>query len=420
VNVFAKAFPEVTFDDVEAFCAQKHPESTTLDYKRQLPNDLAKHFAMFSNTLGGMIIVGVEEDPATGNPLRWEGLANDRRLLERTNQFAANVRPFPSYNARLTNEVNGKVFLLINVLEGDAPPYLTINDPTVRLRTGNVSTPLRQADRDELVRMVEKKNSADEARKNNLATARATFNAGLERAEGQRRRKVAAAEQAGTAPNVSTIPYNIDNSFLTVSLQPFYPKRLLVEPWDIKAAASELLTRSRHGMEMPPLDMEPMPSGLFGLRFSPISGSVKCYQLYGNGLIYYLENVWRKDQQGGKNIYLAHMAFAFYRHLVFARKFYSRFGYSGLLVGEIALDNAINALLHRILPEGYMSWADDHHIDKLSDYRWPLELDTHMLDQGQLVDNYYKETMRRVYWDLGIESVNSEILDKHLEQTAWE
>jgi hypothetical protein len=420
VNVFSKPFNEVTFADVVAFCEQKHPESTTLDYKRELPRDLAKHFARFSNTLGGVIIVGVEEDRSTGLPVKYDGVNNDGRLLERANQFAANVSPLPSYSARLTDEVNGKVFLIISILEGDAPPYLANNDPTVWLRTGNVSTPLRQANRDELVRMVEKKTSADAVRAQNLETAKSTFKAGLDRAEAERRRLFEAAERVGESPRVSASPHNVDNAFLTVSLQPFYPKRLLVEPWDIKACAHELQTQSRYGSTMPPLDMEPTPNGLYSLKVSSFNNSIRCYQLYGNGLIYYTEDVWVKDQASEKNIYLTHLAFAIYRQLVFAQKFYSKFNYSGLVVGEIELTNAIDAKVHVIVPDGYMDWADGHRINKLSDYQWLLELDTHTLGEKELVTAYFKKMMRKIYWDLGVESVEEQVLDKHLEQANWQ
>jgi predicted HTH transcriptional regulator len=157
MNVFSKPFHEVTFKDVTEFCAQKYPESITLDYKQAIPKDLAKHFATFSNTLGGVIIVGVEEDPQTGLPLKWEGMPNEGKLIERINQFATNVRPLPTYDVRMTDEVNGKVFVLINILEGDNPSYHANGDPTVWLRTGNISTPLRQPDREERERMVKKK-----------------------------------------------------------------------------------------------------------------------------------------------------------------------------------------------------------------------------------------------------------------------
>jgi predicted HTH transcriptional regulator len=140
MNPFSKPFHEVNFDDVKEFCEQKYPESTTLDYKKDLPRDLAKHFATFSNTLGGTIIIGVEEDPDTGQPLKWDGISNDGKLIEHISQFAANVIPLPSYIARLTNEQNGKVFGLINIIEGDAQPYHANSDMRQSLELFAAST----------------------------------------------------------------------------------------------------------------------------------------------------------------------------------------------------------------------------------------------------------------------------------------
>jgi hypothetical protein len=416
LNVFSKPFDKITFDDVAEFCKQKHPESTTLDYKQAMPRDLAKHFATFSNTLGGVIIIGVEEDPKTGLPHKWDGVDNDAKLIERVNQFAANVIPLPTYSVRLTDEVDGKCFLLISILEGDVAPYLANGDPTVWLRTGNTSTPLRQANRDELVRMVEKKNAAKSERQQNLAVANSTFLAGLESAEKERLRLLA----DGKTPGLRTEPWNIDNAFLTVHLQPFYPKRLLVEPWDLKASLNNLQTTSNHGMTFPPLDMVPIPNGLFATKTSIFGGgTVRAYQLYGNGLVHYTEDIWWRDEKSDKNIYLAHIAHAFYRQLIFARKFYAKFGYSGVLVGEITLENALGASIHIIVPNGYDSWHDAYVIEKLNDYRWPLELDTHILADEKLTVDLFKKVMRKVYWDLGIETVEDEVLDKYLEQSNW-
>jgi len=416
MNPFSKPFSEVTFNDVEDFCKLKHPESTTLDYKKDIPRDLAKHFATFSNTLGGMIIVGVEEEPDTGEPLTWEGVINEDKLLERVNQFAANVNPLPTYNVRLTDEKNNKVFLLINILEGDAQPYLAIGDPTVRLRTGNISRPLRQADREELVRMVEKKNLAIKVRDHNLKTARTVFEAGLEQAEEERK---SVAKKLGESHAHSTKPYNVDNSFLTVSLQPFYPKRLLIEPRVIKSKLIDLQTESRHGSSFPPMDMGPMPNGLYSLKQS-MGDQIRSYQIYGNGLIYYTEDVWWVENESKKSIYLWHVADALCKVLVFARKFYSLFGYSGLLIGGIALENALGALIHIIVPDGYSPpLFGKYRVGKLSNYGWAIETDTHILNNEDLTTQLFKKIMENVYWDLGIETFQHDVIDKYLEQSDW-
>ncbi len=118
------------FDDIAAFCEEGHIEGIQLDYKRELPKDLAKHFAAFSNTRGGVIIAGVDEDKEAGAPKTWDGVENEGKLVERVYQYAANVEPLPSLRVHPTDERNGKVFLLIRIFEGDRTPYYVQNEPT--------------------------------------------------------------------------------------------------------------------------------------------------------------------------------------------------------------------------------------------------------------------------------------------------
>jgi hypothetical protein len=419
MNPFNKPFQNITFQDVADFCALQRPESTTLDYKQAMPKDLAKHFATFSNTLGGVILIGVEEDSKTGLPLKWDGVTNDAKLIERVNQFAGNVTPLPSFNVRTTDQVSGKVFVLINILEGDVPPYNTNNDPTIWLRTGNTSTPLRQAERDELVRMVDKKAAAEKAREANIATAAATFAAGLAQAETERIRMQAEDDELQRSNR--TEPWNVNNSFFTVSLQPYYPERLLVEPWEVQAKLQDLRTYNQYGMDMPPLDMEPSPGGLFAIKASWTGDNLHAYQLYGNGLVSYTEDVWNRDNRGeGKNIYLSHVGYALYRQMLFASKFYGAFNYSGVVSGEITLNNALGASVHIIVAQNrYTLSRTLAVIEKLSDYRWPLEMDTNMLHDAELRANYFKKIMRKIYWDLGIASISDSTLDVFLEEAKW-
>ena len=419
MNPFNKPFQDVTFADVVKFCEQQHPESTTLDYKQAMPKDLAKHFATFSNTLGGVIIIGVEEDPKTGLPLKWEGIANDGKQIERINQFAGNVAPLPTFSVRATDDVSGKVFVLVNILEGDVPPYTTHGDPTVWLRTGNTSTPLRQAERDELARMADKKTRAQLARQSNLEKAKTIFIAGVDEAETERQKLIVDFEAAGTPHSIPKEPYTNNNAFLTVSVQPFYPDRTLVQPWDIKEQLRELHTRSNYGMDMPPQDMAACPGGLFAIK-SSLDGAIHAYQLFQNGLLSYTENVWSRDDSRPKVIYLTHVASALYRQLLFASKYYGMNNYSGVVLGSMTLENAIGAKLEIIMPRNAYRFAGDApNIGKISNYDWSLELDTNILHNEQLRNGFFKETMRKVYWDLGIENVSAATLDDYLADFNW-
>ena len=66
MDLLAQDFGTIAFQDVVEFCGQKIVENAELDYKKVLPKDLTKHFAAMSNRYGGLIIVGVEEDPSQG------------------------------------------------------------------------------------------------------------------------------------------------------------------------------------------------------------------------------------------------------------------------------------------------------------------------------------------------------------------
>ncbi|MGN1058391.1 MAG: helix-turn-helix domain-containing protein, partial [Candidatus Avelusimicrobium sp.] len=63
--LFKKPFHNITFDDVVDFCGRGLPEGKQLDYKYMLPKNhekFAKTIASFANAMGGMIIVGVQDD----------------------------------------------------------------------------------------------------------------------------------------------------------------------------------------------------------------------------------------------------------------------------------------------------------------------------------------------------------------------
>jgi len=113
MSLLNKPFDQITFEDVENYCKEQHPETATLDYKQAVPKDLAKHVAAMSNTLGGFIIIGVAEDKNTGLPTKWEGISPAGKPVDRVHQFVANVKPYPGCSVRATNEKNGNIIILV-------------------------------------------------------------------------------------------------------------------------------------------------------------------------------------------------------------------------------------------------------------------------------------------------------------------
>ena len=111
MDILNKPITTFTFNDVVSFCQEGHHEGWQIDYKRDWPQDgLSKYFAAFSNTRGGVIIIGVEEDKTTGVPTVWDGVNNTAQSIERVHQWASHIEPLPSYEVHPTDEQSGKIF----------------------------------------------------------------------------------------------------------------------------------------------------------------------------------------------------------------------------------------------------------------------------------------------------------------------
>ncbi len=85
MSLWHKQPESIIYSDLDAFCAQQIPEGIRLDYKLEVPNDLAKVVAAFANTLGGLIILGVDADKVTNTP-NWpptKGMKKEKGLDER-------------------------------------------------------------------------------------------------------------------------------------------------------------------------------------------------------------------------------------------------------------------------------------------------------------------------------------------------
>jgi predicted HTH transcriptional regulator len=79
MSLWYKPVDEITYADVDAFLRLGQPEGTRLNYKADVPKELAKLVGAFANTLGGIIVLGVNADKKTNTPL-WPTLKDGRGL----------------------------------------------------------------------------------------------------------------------------------------------------------------------------------------------------------------------------------------------------------------------------------------------------------------------------------------------------
>ena len=406
VNIFTKPLDTVTFEDIESYCAEKKPETAQLDYKKSMPKDgLAKHIAAMSNTLGGIILIGIEED-STGHPAKWEGVPNDSKLIDQVYQQAANIKPYPNCHVYQTTEKNGKVFILVQILEGSAGPYVTVTDPhIVWMRTGNISTPLKRADQDATERIRDKRDTAIATQHQNDAYASQMYKTLLSEAEKEREELI----KSDPVRNKHLVDQPVADNvvLLELVLQPYSPTPGLLgdKPADIKGRLTEFQGQY-HNAHFPTLNYNtPAPNG--GLTafygWGGIGFAICCDQFYTNGLIYHAHDVLAprpKDQP--PTIWLSHILMELFGFFEVAKKAYNVFGYHGLLVGTIRLTGAKGCTINHI-SQNTLHWPSElrQHQAIQDSYSWPLNLDTGKLNDPDWRLTNLHALMETLYWELG-------------------
>lgn len=416
MEILNKPIKSFNFDDIVEFCRQGHIEGLQLDYKKKLPaKGLAKHFAAFSNTRGGVIIIGVEEEEKTGIPKAWEGVKNEGKLIDRIHQFAANVEPLPLYEVHVTDEKNGKIFLLVRIFEGDRTPYYVQNDANLWVRTGNISNSIDIASPDAAELLFGKKEKAKVAREVWIKRTHEVYQVSLVRAEEERKRMITSQKEE--------LKYyqkvlGFDSALCTIIVQPFHPAKALITPQEIKSSLGKITVQSRSLNEFPPLDMGPIPDGLLKFEWGHCNGYIKCSQIYANGLVYNLSDVLWINEVGNKIIWISHIVQNLFIVLKAASNFYRLAGYQGGLVGILSLENTKSSLLKRLSPTGWSRYGEDKQ-SLLPTYRWDFELDTVLLNHNKNFQDFYINKIKDIYWSLGYEPDGDDFYRAYLKEQGW-
>ena len=94
MSIYNAPLERITRETVEEFLAQKVKEGVYVDYKVEWPNDLERTIAAMANTLGGVILIGVDETTDGGPKLPPAGVNFERGMQERvTNIVLSNITP---------------------------------------------------------------------------------------------------------------------------------------------------------------------------------------------------------------------------------------------------------------------------------------------------------------------------------------
>jgi hypothetical protein len=171
MSLWQKRLGQISFLDADGFLKAKIPEGHRLDYKLHFPNDLAKTIAAFGNTLGGMIILGVDSDKVSNEPI-WppvEGMPNNPGIADRIIQVATEAiyPPVRVSVSQMENEaLPGHQIAVVFVDESRDAPHAVEKRRKVYVyeRTDNKTDPHVLADIDRIRYLLDRRNAIEEKR----------------------------------------------------------------------------------------------------------------------------------------------------------------------------------------------------------------------------------------------------------------
>jgi hypothetical protein len=174
MSLWRKPLDSINFQDIDEFCAAQHPEGLQLDYKRDIPADLAKTVAAFANTRGGLIVLGVAANTTDNKPLLpIEGMPAAKGISERILQICRDgiyppVLPEISEIIRLPNDAS-TVFVVVRIDESREAPHSIQNGKKVYVRTGEAAKPIDLADIDRIEHLLKRRRVPSKFRKKLIA-----------------------------------------------------------------------------------------------------------------------------------------------------------------------------------------------------------------------------------------------------------
>lgn len=418
MDVLIKSINTFSFEDIVAFCKDGYPEDIEIDYKRQYPQKgIEKFLAAFSNTRGGVIIIGVEEEKKSGRPINWDGISDDAKVVEKIYQESCNVTPQPSFEVHKTNPgESGKVFILVRIFEGDKTPYYVQNDSNIWIRTGNISNPIDISSPEWTELLIGKKEKADKARLNLIKMAESVYAGALAQAEKERNTLILQAKQKGddSESNYYQKPLGTEVAMFTIAVQPYFPRVALAQPRDILQKIQELPYHGSSYREFPDLNQTAIPEGMMHFNHDQ-RGYLESQQIYSKGLVYNKLDVLTVNENKKRIIYLSHITGRLFAVLKGAMNFYQLFGYQGTVKVNLTMNGVVDVYLSEIRPYGLIFFGDGHE-GLLQNYSWELDLETRDLNDQVKFEQLFYRILRDMHWDLGFKELPQLVFDKFLEQ----
>ena len=351
--IYMKSIDKIVWEDIKEFCQQRRAEDSYLDYKREFPKHLEKTIAAMGNTLGGIILIGVDEDSENKPKIPICGIIFQRGLSERVmNIILSNISPpfFPEI--KVSKSPDGKrAVVLVRVPQSHMAPHAITKNTEVYLRTGNRNKPEALAKIDEIEWLKDLRKKSEDLRETLYGMADSRFSVLCNNE----------FDYSGMRPHESR---KIEKGWLILSLCPVYPKEMLLDPPGLEKLKREIVVNDRYsGGKFPHIEDIHGQIVQDGVVFKDYTyPRVFHTQLNSYGLLYYRQDLlhdYRHKGEGAKNtIYGKEILWRIEQFLNFGTNYYSLLGYMGPLKFHMKLDEVQGCVLkHPFVNENF----DDLH-----------------------------------------------------------
>ncbi|MFH1694420.1 MAG: ATP-binding protein [Patescibacteria group bacterium] len=403
--LYAKKIEEITFDDVVTFCDEQHRENMHLDYKRELNANIAKTIAAMANTLGGLIIVGVDEDDSKPK-LPIEGIDYKEHLVEQVNNLIlGNITPpiFPEVQI-CANSKKEKAFIVIRVPQSALTPHAVRGNTKVYIRTNTSNEPEEIATLDRVSWLTNKRDRSIKLRDSFYERADDRFGV--------------LCEKDGVEPLVA------DTSF---SISPLYPFEALVDYISLKKDIPSKISVHGWGGTFPRClvrlsELETTQYGAYGFIANKNYGFILYEELNHFGFFYHRVNLAHREKEGeeGKLVQVAllwDILMTLDKLLASALKLYTEMGYWGLLELRVSMNELVGAQFNDLpAPSGYYKLDHISHtpIDNSLEFKRTISLNELREGRKTLVS----ELLKDISWAIGFSNIRQETIELLIDQNS--
>ncbi len=380
---FDKPIHNLTFQDIVQFCRRELPEGKQLDYKYMLPKNhekFAKTIASFANSMGGTIIVGVQDDKNDKPKPPFSGIPYHEKIrnsIEDIIQVYIDPIVFVDINICI-NEHGDRMFIVINIPQSNLTPHLVGKSKRAYIRTGQSSRPETIVHPEKLPWLLDHRRKSERLRHILYDKAESHFENYLKTmnlsAEGQ--------------------------TVCAASIMPLYPEEPLTNYKDLPQIIKTSSARAPYGvMADPEFPLQPVQDG--AAVISNKRGVYRMTEFNAYGLAMSKQIITQEEMVNGhvvKTIRIERLAQMLTLFMLTARKFLTQLSFGGPLYFRFKINNtrALRALLGKqqaTVLEDYLRM--DRNLSL-------AELDTKLQD---ILENILHETA----WSLGLQTDEAEI-----------